>query len=72
MHLQPQIDELGYDFKDLLFHADTGEIAPKVYDIFLYKILQDNDGDLADQFYTACKLNDEDTKNNFHDQDESR
>jgi len=68
MHLQPQIEELGYDYKDLLFHADTGEIAPKVYDIFLYKILQDNDGNLADQFYTACKLNDEDAKNNFHDQ----
>ena len=30
MHLDPQIKELEYDFKDLLFQTDTGEIAPKV------------------------------------------
>lgn len=68
MHLKPQIDELGYDFKDLLFQVDSGEIAPKVWDIFLFKILQDNDRNLADQFYAACKMNDEDAKQNFHQQ----
>jgi len=65
LHLQPQIEELGYDFKDLLFQVDTGDISPKVYDIFLYKILQDSDMNLAEQFFTACKMNDEDTKQYF-------
>lgn len=68
MHLKPQIDELGYDFKDLLFQVDSGEIAPKVYDIFLLKILQENDPGLAAEFYTACKTNDENAKQNFHGQ----
>ena len=30
MHLDPIIKELGYDFKDLLFQTESGEIAPKV------------------------------------------
>ena len=30
MHLDPQIKELGFDFKDLLFQTESGEIAPKV------------------------------------------
>ena len=30
MHLEPQIKELGFDFKDLLIQTQTGEIAPKV------------------------------------------
>ena len=30
MHLDPLIQELGYDFKDLLIQTDSGEIAPKV------------------------------------------
>jgi len=68
MHLKPQIEELGYDFKDLLFEVDSGEIYPRVYDIFLYKILLDNDQNLASEFYTACKLNDEGAKQNFHQQ----
>ncbi|KAL7541276.1 hypothetical protein ACHAWF_006899 [Thalassiosira exigua] len=68
MHLDPQIQELGYDFKDLLFQTESGEIAPKVWDIFLYKILQDNDPGAADQFYVACKTNDEGGKRQYHDQ----
>ena len=35
MHLDPQIKELEYDFKDLLFQTDTGEIAPKVCSSFV-------------------------------------
>jgi len=65
MHLDPQIKELGYDFKDLLFQTDSGEIAPKVWDIFLYKILQDNDFPASEQFYVACKTNDEGTKQQY-------
>ena len=30
MHLDPAIQELGYDFKDLLIQTESGEIAPKV------------------------------------------
>ncbi|KAL7465800.1 hypothetical protein ACHAXS_006117 [Conticribra weissflogii] len=67
IHLEEQIQDLGYDFKDLLFQTETGEIAPKVWDIFLYKILRDNDPNAADQFYVACKTNDEDTKQQYHD-----
>lgn len=70
MHLLPQIETLGYDFKDLLFETTTGNIAPKVYDIFLYKILEqaDQSGDMAAQFYVACKTNDEGTKQNYLNQ----
>jgi len=68
MHLQPQIEELGYDFVDLLFQTQSGEIAPKVWDIFLLKILQDNDPDSANNFYVACKTNDEGSKQQFHQQ----
>jgi hypothetical protein len=67
MHLQKQIEELGYDFKDLLISTQTGDIAPKVWDIFLYKLLE-NDPNNAGAFYTACKTNDEATKQGFHGQ----
>ena len=30
VHLEPQIEELGYDYKDLLIQTESGEIAPKV------------------------------------------
>lgn len=30
MHLEPRIRELGYEFNELLFQTQTGEIAPKV------------------------------------------
>lgn len=33
MHLDPQIQELGYEFRDLLIQTESGEIAPKVSDI---------------------------------------
>eukprot|EP00529_Nitzschia_sp_RCC80_P023830 CAMPEP_0113451700 /NCGR_PEP_ID=MMETSP0014_2-20120614/6472_1 /TAXON_ID=2857 /ORGANISM="Nitzschia sp." /LENGTH=457 /DNA_ID=CAMNT_0000343061 /DNA_START=205 /DNA_END=1578 /DNA_ORIENTATION=- /assembly_acc=CAM_ASM_000159 len=70
MHLLPEIETLGYEFKDLLFETTTGNIAPKVWDIFLYKLLENADetGDMAAQFYVACKTNDEDTKQNFLNQ----
>ncbi|KAL9180957.1 hypothetical protein ACHAXT_009762 [Thalassiosira profunda] len=67
MHLDPAIQELGYDFKDLLIQTESGEIAPKVWDIFLYDILQKSDPGAAEQFYVACKTNDEGTKQQYHD-----
>jgi len=67
VHLQPQIDALGYDYKDLLFQTESGEIAPQVWDIFLHEILETNDPASAEQFYVACKTNDEATKQQYHD-----
>ncbi len=67
MHLERQIKDLGYDFKDLLVQTQTGEIAPKVWDIFLYEMLQNNDPNSADAFYVSCKTNDEATKQQYHD-----
>jgi len=66
VHLEEQIKALGYDYKDLLFQTESGEIAPNVWDIFLYKILQDNDPGQAEQFYVACKMNDAGTKQQYH------
>lgn len=67
MHLTNEIEALGYEYKDLLFQTESGEISPKVWDIFLYNILQ-QDPDAQGQFYVACKTNDEDTKQGFHGQ----
>ena len=43
-------------------------LSHQVWDIFLYKILQDNDPGAAEQFYVACKCNDEGSKQQYHDQ----
>ena len=51
----------------MLFQTETGEIAPKVWDIFLYELLQNNDPDSANAFYQACVSNDEGTKQQYHD-----
>ncbi|KAL7543946.1 hypothetical protein ACHAXR_013317 [Thalassiosira sp. AJA248-18] len=67
IHLEPQIQELGYGFKDLLFQTESGEITPQVWDIFLYEMLQNNDPGSAEQFFVACKSNDEATKQQYHD-----
>ena len=66
MQLQPQIEELGYDFTELLFQTETGEVAPKVWDIFLYDILQNNDYNASQLFRLACTSNDEGTKQQYH------
>ena len=68
MHLEPQIRGLGYDFAELLFQTETGEIAPKVWDVFLYSILQQNDPGAAQEFYTACQSGDEGTKEQYNRQ----
>mmetsp|Transcript_13692 Transcript_13692/g.33140 ORF Transcript_13692/g.33140 Transcript_13692/m.33140 type:complete len:460 (-) Transcript_13692:190-1569(-) len=68
MHLEAGIRDLGYEFGELLFQTETGEIAPKVWDIFLYDVLQQNDPGSAQQFCMACQNNDEATKQNYQDQ----
>ena len=66
MHLDPVIKTLGYEFRDLLIQTETGEIAPPVYDIFLYDVLQNNDMNAAQQFYQAVQSGDEGTKEQMH------
>ena len=39
MHLDPIIKELGYDFKDLLFQTESGEIAPKVCCVVMFVVV---------------------------------
>ena len=65
VHLNDQIEDLGYEYRDLLIQTQTGEIAPKVWDVFLYKILQDNDYNAAEAYKVACKTNDEATKQEY-------
>jgi hypothetical protein len=59
---------LGYDFNELLFNTVTGEITPKVWDVFLYDLLQNNDPGSAQQFCIACQNGDESTKEAYHNQ----
>ena len=39
-----------------------------MWDIFLYEILENNDQGAADNFYVACKTNDEAAKQEIHNQ----
>ncbi|CAJ1963813.1 unnamed protein product [Cylindrotheca closterium] len=68
MHMQDEMKELGYDFSNLLFYKDTGEISMETYDVVLYSILLKNDPSLAQEFYQAVTTGDEATKNQFHEQ----
>jgi hypothetical protein len=68
MHLREEMQQLGYDFSNLLFFKGTGEISNEVYDVVLYSILLKNDPGSAQGFYQAVVGGDEDTKNQFHNQ----
>jgi len=68
MHLEPLIRQLGYDFSELLFQTDTGEVAPKVWDLFLLDVLQQNDMGAAQAFLQACQNGDEATKEQYQAQ----
>lgn len=57
--------ELGFDYQDLLFDTQTGEISPKVWDLFLYRILKDNDPGAADYYMVAVKTGDEASKQEY-------
>eukprot|EP00581_Thalassiosira_minuscula_P004565 CAMPEP_0183742846 /NCGR_PEP_ID=MMETSP0737-20130205/64907_1 /TAXON_ID=385413 /ORGANISM="Thalassiosira miniscula, Strain CCMP1093" /LENGTH=472 /DNA_ID=CAMNT_0025978441 /DNA_START=42 /DNA_END=1460 /DNA_ORIENTATION=+ len=68
MHLEQRIMVLGYEFGELLIQTETGEIAPKVWDVFLYDLLQKHEPGSAHEFCMACRNNDEATKQSYHDQ----
>jgi len=65
MHLMTEMQELGYDFSDLLFFKETGEISAQVYDVVLYSILKKNDPGSLQGFYDAVVNGDFDTKNQY-------
>lgn len=66
IHLEQQIQDLGYEYNELLFNTETGEIFPKVWDVFLLAVLQEYDEGLASQFIMTCQSGDEVTKADFH------
>eukprot|EP00571_Detonula_confervacea_P002717 CAMPEP_0172325930 /NCGR_PEP_ID=MMETSP1058-20130122/55079_1 /TAXON_ID=83371 /ORGANISM="Detonula confervacea, Strain CCMP 353" /LENGTH=390 /DNA_ID=CAMNT_0013042573 /DNA_START=191 /DNA_END=1363 /DNA_ORIENTATION=- len=66
VHLEDQIKELGYSYNDLLFETESGVPSSKVWDIFLYELLQKNDQSVAEEFFVACKITDG-QKQQYHD-----
>lgn len=67
MHLQDEMMEIGYDFSNLLFYKETGEIFPEVYAVQLYSLLKNSDANAAREFYQAVINGDEEIKNRFHE-----
>ena len=66
IHLQDEMQALGYTFSDLLMDTTEGSLAPAVWDVFLYSLLRENDPEQAPAFLEACASGDEDTKNSYH------
>jgi hypothetical protein len=67
LHMEREMRALGYDFSNLLFYKDTGDISPEVYDVVLYSILK-SDPINQEGFYEACMRGDVGTKNQYHEQ----
>ena len=67
MHLREEMQQLGYDFSQLLFFKETGDISMEVYDLFLYSVLA-QDPDAQRGFYEAVMNGDENTKSQYHEQ----
>lgn len=67
MDKRKEMEALGYDFSNLLFYKDTGDISPEVWDVVLYSILA-QDPSLQQGFYEACMSGDADTKTSYHQQ----
>ena len=57
-----EMEDLGYGFKDVLFGTETGEISPQVWDLFLYKLLKDNNDENTANLLMAVKNNDDASK----------
>ena len=68
MDKRDEMQALGYDFSNLLFYKDTGDISPEVYDVVLYSLLGNADPGLQQAFYQAVVSGDEATKNQYHQQ----
>merc|ERR1712194_758987 len=62
------MEELGYGYKDLLIGTENGDVAPQVWDLFLYKLLMQNGDPNLPAFFEACNSGDENAKQQFHSQ----
>ena len=56
MDKRDEMQALGYDFSNLLFYKDTGDISPEVYDVVLYSLLGNADPGLQQAFYQYLLL----------------
>ena len=63
---EEEMKELGYGFKDLLIGTQNGDIAPQVWDLFLYKLLRQANDENLPAFAEACRNNNEETKQQYH------
>ena len=70
VHLQKEIDELKYDYSQLLFYKDTGDISMEVYDVVLLGVLKrkGDDQNLIQGFRNAVLNRDDNMKNQYHQQ----
>jgi len=65
---QQEMQELGYDFTELLFGTETGEIGSRVWNLFLYKLLKDNNDPNAQTLLTAVQNKDSATTKQLNQQ----
>jgi len=59
-HLQ-EAQELGYESTELLFGTESGEIGSRVWNLFLYKLLKDNNDPNAQVLLDAVRKKDSST-----------
>lgn len=63
IHLQDEMQALGYGFADVLLDTTEGSLSPAVWDLFLYSLLlQSGEQELSDGFLAAVTSGDEETK----------
>eukprot|EP00522_Entomoneis_paludosa_P018013 CAMPEP_0172442488 /NCGR_PEP_ID=MMETSP1065-20121228/2889_1 /TAXON_ID=265537 /ORGANISM="Amphiprora paludosa, Strain CCMP125" /LENGTH=455 /DNA_ID=CAMNT_0013192351 /DNA_START=125 /DNA_END=1492 /DNA_ORIENTATION=- len=66
MEPTPELVNLGFDYNRLVFGVEQGEVAPEVWDVVLYLLLETIDPSAQQQFYQAHLQGDDDTKNAIH------
>jgi hypothetical protein len=65
----PELVQMGYDPSRMLFYKDTGDVSNEVWDVLLYRILEESH-DKQDQcalLYEAHMNGDNDTKQAMHE-----
>lgn len=69
MNIQPneQLYDIGYGFDRMLFYHETGDVSEEVWDVLLYKVLENN-RDVQQSFYQAHMQGDAATKASIHEQ----
>ena len=65
---QEEMQELKYDFTELLFGTEAGEIGTRVWNLFLYKLLKDNNDPNAQALLTAVRNKDSSTTKQLNQQ----